>query len=180
MSYSFDKTGHDKPEVLIAPINIDNFIEFIVAAHRETFRITFGSDITDEFLDKELARTRTDSTNDENSVIGVFAANELVGHAVLETRFIASDGLHGWIHFYYVAPQFRRHGIGARLVRYSVEYFTTLGLTEFYLSTGENNRAAQEFYLRMGFFRVPEGDKTGSSGVGELMMGKKFNSRVED
>ena len=109
-------------------------------------------------------------TLDENSVVGAFIDNEIVGLAVLETHSRSDDSLFGWIHFYYVLPQFRRHGVGLRLVRYSVEYFSALGLTEFFLRTGEHNGDAQAFYHSAGFSRIPEGDKTGFNGVNELMM----------
>ena len=58
------------------------------------------SDITDEFLDKELAKMREYHSNDENSVVGAFAGSEIVGLAVLETRNRADDSQFGWIHFY--------------------------------------------------------------------------------
>ena len=157
-------------EIIIAPIDVDSFLDFVVAAHRETFNITFRSDITDGFLDEEFARMRENCSNDENSVVGAFVGSEIVGLAVLETRNRADDSQFGWIHFYYVSPQFRRHGVGLRLVRYSVEYFSALGLTEFFLRTGEYNIEAQAFYLSAGFLRIPEGDKTGFNGVNELMM----------
>jgi len=157
-------------EIVVAPIDVDSFLDFVVAAHRETFNITFRSDITDEFLDKEFARMRADYSNDENSVVGAFVGNDIVGLAVLETRSRADDSHFGWIHFYYVAPQFRRYGVGSRLVRYSAEYYSTLGLTEFFLRTGEYNEAAQAFYHSVGFSHIPEGDKTGLNGVNELLM----------
>jgi len=157
-------------EIVVAPLDVDNFLDFVVAAHRETFNITFRSEITNEFLDKELAGMRENCSNDENSVVGSFVGGELVGLAVLETRSRSDDSKFGWIHFYYVSPQFRRLGVGLRLVGYSVEYFSALGLTEFFLRVGEHNGEAQAFYHSAGFSRIPEGDKTGINGVNELMM----------
>ena len=59
------------------PLDVDRFLEFVVTAHREAFNITFRSDITDEFLDKELARMRAAYTNDENSVVGAFVGSDI-------------------------------------------------------------------------------------------------------
>ena len=179
MSYTHAEIYREKPEIFIAPMNIDSFPDFNVTAHRETFRITFGTDITDEFLENELARTRTNSSGDENSVVGAFSGNEIAGHAVLEIRGDIEDHQFGWIHFYYVAPQFRRQGIGLRLVSYSSEYFKALGLKEFCLRTGENNKAAQAFYLSAGFSYAPEGNRIGFNGVNELMMRLRINSIID-
>jgi len=170
MPYVDIESSKEKSGILIKPLNIDDRLDFIVAAHHETFRLTFLSDIEDEFLENELTRTRADSVSDNNSVVGAFIENEIVGHAVLETRSRKVDEQFGWIHFYYVAPQFRRHGVGLKLVSYSTEYFKALGMKEYCLRTGEHNESTIAFYLSAGFYRVPEGDETGLNGVKELMM----------
>ena len=79
-----------------------------------------------------------------------------------------------------MAPQFRRHGVGLRLVRYSTEYFNALGLKEFCLRTGEYNESAIAFYLSSGFVRVPKEDKIGLNGVNELMMSFDISSTVSN
>ena len=160
----------DCPQIKIAPLNVDDFVDFVTESHRKTFRITFESEITEEFLEKEFERMRLDSKNDVKSVVGAFSADEITGLAVLETRGRADGSQFGWVHFYYVSPKYRRAGIGTRLVEYSASYYAALGLTEMCLRTGEHNITAQKFYLGSGFSRVPEGDKIGLNGINELMM----------
>ena len=170
MSVARVQNSREKSEILIVPIDIDHYVDFIIAAHRETFQLTFRSDITDEFLKNELALARTYTAHDGDSVIGAFIGNEIAGHAVLETRSRADNMWIGWVHFYYVAPQFRRQGVGLQLVRYSTEYFRALGLKEFRLRVGESNKAAQAFYSGAGFTRVLEGDRISLNSVKEFMM----------
>ena len=170
MSTSSEGPQQENPEILIRPIDIDRYRAFFTAAHRETFRLTFGSEITDEFLEKEFARTREASAGDVNAVVGAFIDDGIAGLAILETRSRAGAAQAGWIHFYYVAPSFRRRGVGLRLVGYSAEYYRALGINEFFLRVGEDNLSAQAFYLNTGFYRIPEEDIISLNGMKELMM----------
>ena len=113
---------------------------------------------------------RSNFENDENSVVGIFRNNEIVGLAVLETRNDADGSPYGWIQFYYVSPKWRRYGFGTELVRYSAEYYFSHGLTEMRLRVGKYNIAAQTFYIKNGFTYAPEGDKNSLFGVKALMM----------
>ena len=156
-------------KVEISPIAIDNYSDFVIAAHKETFRITFGSEITSEFLENEFTRMRKDEVNDRNSVVGAFANGKIVGLAIHEIRSYSNGTKYGWIHFYYVASDARRLGVGSKLVDYSAKYFSSLGLKEFKLRTGENNKVGQTFYLNKGFIHLPEEDSITLNGVKELM-----------
>ena len=159
-----------KSKVVISPIDVDEYQDFLSAAHHETFRITFGREIPDEFLKKEFLRTKADAATDRSSVVGAFLDKNIVGHAVLEIRTHADNLRYGWIHFYYVSPECRKEGVGSELVRYSKEYFSALGLKEFTLRTGEQNKGAQEFYLKVGFVQIPKEDIISLYGVKELHM----------
>lgn len=160
----------NETEIKVFPIDIDEYYDFLVAAHNETFKLTFGSLISEEFLNKEFVRTKQDSADDANSVVGAFIGNEIVGHAVLEVNTRDDGSQFGWIHFYYVSPKSRRQGVGKSLVSYSIDYFSSLGLKEFFLRTGEFNTGAQSFYLNTGFTHLPEGDRKSLNDVNELLM----------
>ncbi|MDR3310491.1 MAG: GNAT family N-acetyltransferase [Oscillospiraceae bacterium] len=150
------------------PLKTEEFRAFWAAAHRETFRLTFGSEIADSDLAKELDRTRGYSEKSpDSSVIGTVGGTP-AAIAQLEKR-AGGGGSFGWVHFYYVSPQFRGNGYGRKLVDYSVEYFRNFELTRFYLRVAEINAGAIQFYLKCGFTRSPNGDKSGRAGR-ELMM----------
>ena len=159
-----------KSNIVISPIDVNDYRDFLTDAHHETFRITFGSEIPDEFLKKEFLRAKADSASDKASVIGVFLDKKIIGHAVLEICTHTDNSNYGWIHFYYVSPNHRREGVGSRLVQYSKDYFLALGLKEFALRTGEHNVKAQEFYYKEGFVHIQEEDIFSLNGVKELHM----------
>jgi len=170
MPFTTREEIRDNTEIVVVPIDMDRYLDFVVAAHRETFRITFGSDITDAFLEDEIVRMRANAAKDRYSVAGAFINDKIAGLTVLETRNRIDSAQIGWIHFYYVSPSSRRMGVGLQLVKYSEAYFSALGLTEFCLRTGEYNQTAIDFYMSTGFTRVPEEDRRGLNGVNELMM----------
>ena len=157
-------------EICIRPINIDDYHDFFVIAHKETYRLTFQDEIPKEFLLQEFDRTRNNSISNEKSVVGAFFGEEIVGLAIHEVRADSDKHEYGWIHFYYVSQDFRRLGVGTELVRYSKEYFKRLGFKEFCLRTGEFNTNAQAFYLKIGFKHDTNEDKASLGGVTEYFM----------
>ena len=156
-------------EIVISVLDLDRYRDFITDAHYETFRITFESEISEEFLKEEFIRMQNDCMNNEGSVVGAFIEGEIAGLAVLEIRE-RSDCQYGWIHFYYVAPEFRKLGVGKKLVDFSVSFYRSRGLSEICLRTGENNIITQAFYTKNGFVRVPEEDRISLFGVTEFFM----------
>ncbi|MDR2614970.1 MAG: GNAT family N-acetyltransferase [Oscillospiraceae bacterium] len=146
-------------ELYFAPLNVDEHRDFCAAAHRETYRLTFGKEITDEYIEKELASTRKQFELNPQRVQYAMIGGSPVGIVELEVRSFGTD--YGWIHFYYIAPELRGRGYGRRLIDYSVEYFRRLGLTQIFLRVGKINGAAEEFYKHCGFVRSPNGDREG-------------------
>ena len=138
------------------PLDVDASREFLFAAHRETSRLTFGTVFTDEQIERELDRARGKST-------GVWLNGRLVGICDLETREIGGAEA-GWVHFFYLAPEFRGRGFGAQLVKRAGEYCRENGFDKLYLRVGEPNVNALRFYGRSGFEHAPELDKAGEYG----------------
>ncbi|MDR0445475.1 MAG: GNAT family N-acetyltransferase [Oscillospiraceae bacterium] len=138
------------------PLNADELRDFFVAAHRETYKRTFGKDIPDEFLAVEFERSRKYAEADPTSSVVAVVDGQPVGICQLEVRNFGTD--YGWIHFYYVAPEYRGRGYGRQMIDYSAEYFLHKGLTQIFLRVGAVNGSAEQFYKHCGFVRSPSGD----------------------
>ncbi|MEN3028736.1 MAG: GNAT family N-acetyltransferase [Aquificaceae bacterium] len=89
-------------------------------------------------------------------VAGIWLAEE-EGRVV---GFLASDGnwfskregkVVGAIHELVVLPEYRKRGIGRALVEKALEYFKDRNLDKAELWVGDENRAAFDFYKKLGF-----------------------------
>ena len=78
----------------------------------------------------------------------------LVG--TLDEQVIASvmagyEGHRGWINYLAVAPEYRRRGIGRRIMEVAEEKLRDLGCPKINLQVRTTNLAVIEFYKRLGF-----------------------------
>ena len=77
---------------------------------------------------------------------------DFAGVLTLDTRRGAEKGM-GWIAFFYIVPELRRHGCGMQLLGEAVERFRALGRRAVRLSVAPGN-PARAFYEKAGFVRV--------------------------
>lgn len=61
------------------------------------------------------------------------------------------DGVRGWIYHLAVAPEFRRRGFGAQLVRAAEAALRTLGCAKVNLQVRPSNREVVAFYRSVGY-----------------------------
>lgn len=141
------------------PLDVDANRGFLLAAHRETSRLTFGAALTDEEIERELDRER-------NTSVGAYLDGALVGLCDVERR--GKDGeYYGWVHFFYLTPELRGRGLGVQLVEHAVRFCREQGLGKLYLRVGRQNGGAYRFYERNGFERAPELDRSGEHAFGK-------------
>lgn len=57
----------------------------------------------------------------------------------------------GYLADLYVAPAFRRQGVGTRLARSALQWFAEQGITEVYLQVTEQNQVGLNFWQKIGF-----------------------------
>jgi ribosomal protein S18 acetylase RimI-like enzyme len=74
----------------------------------------------------------------------------------IEGRLVAScmagyDGHRGWIYYLAVLPEWRRHGLAARLVAHAESRLAELGCPKVDLMVRESNEAVIAFYRSIGY-----------------------------
>lgn len=88
-----------------------------------------------------------------NSVLKVMAAETFAG--ILQMNFERQkECLAGWIPFYYVAPQFRRKGLGIQLLGQAISTYRKMGRDKIRLRCAKSNKIAKTFYEKHGFDTV--------------------------
>jgi ribosomal protein S18 acetylase RimI-like enzyme len=65
------------------------------------------------------------------------------------------DGHRGWIYSLAVLPEYRRRGLGSRLMRYAEERLKLLGCPKINLQILEENKAVEAFYRKLGYQAEP-------------------------
>lgn len=78
--------------------------------------------------------------------------DSIIGYAIT-----GRAGARGYLQRLAVSPDARRRGVGAALVRDSVQWLRRWGAREVLVNTQETNRAAMALYERLGFLRHHEG-----------------------
>ena len=81
--------------------------------------------------------------------VHVWRGDAIVGQ--IEARPHKQKSDLGYVNLYYVAPQFRRMGIGSALDAYVTSHFSEQGRTRVQLSVSPSNESAWAFYLRQGY-----------------------------
>ena len=84
------------------------------------------------------------------------AADGVDGARAVDTRIVGAvmagyDGVRGWIYHLAVAPEFRRRGYGAQLVRAAEAGLRTLGCAKVNLQVRASNREVVAFYRSVGY-----------------------------
>lgn len=118
----------------------------------------FGAVLT-EFPEQLIAGGPASFLADPRAfVLGAWFADEPVGLA-WGLQILGPVGRRmTYLHELDVREQFRRRGIGSRLVYESMALARKRGSTRFWLSTGGHNVAAQSLYESLGGERKPRGD----------------------
>jgi len=111
-----------------------------IAEVLEIEKISFASPWSIEMFEQELLMGRYFAAKEGGKIIGY------VGYQrVLDEGHITNLAVH---------PDFRRHGIGRKLVEKSVEEAKSSGLKSLILEVREKNTAAQKLYESLGFSNV--------------------------
>jgi GNAT superfamily N-acetyltransferase len=140
--------------------------EFRIAAHRETSKLTFGAEFNDEQIERELSREKAKALSDPETGMLAYFGDTPVGVAMVEER--ERDGnKFVWVHFLYIAPEFRGQGYGKQLLKYAEDFTRKRGYLSYCLRTSRLNPVAISFYEHNGFSYVEGADKVDNDGIVE-------------
>jgi ribosomal-protein-alanine N-acetyltransferase len=142
--------------LIFAPLDVYKNHDFLVRAHKETSRLTYGAPLDDKQIEYEIKREKDKS-------VGAYLDGKLVGICDVETRINSSEA-YGWVHFFYLVPQLRNRRLGQQLVECALTYCHERNLPCLRLRVGKPNDSAYRFYERNGFIRDPEFDQPGTFG----------------
>ncbi|MDR0929877.1 MAG: GNAT family N-acetyltransferase [Oscillospiraceae bacterium] len=156
------------------PITENEQREFRIAAHRETSRLTYGTAFDEALNERELAREMAKAQADPETGMLAYLGDTPVGIAMVEEREREGKKFI-WVHFFYVAPAFRGQGYGRQLLQYAEGFARRRGYDSYCLRTSELNPDAMRFYERNGFVHDEGADRTGGSGVVELLYVKHLD-----
>jgi ribosomal protein S18 acetylase RimI-like enzyme len=81
---------------------------------------------------------------------GLFFVAE-AGGKVVGSIMAGYDGHRGWIYSLAVLPDYRRRGLGSRLMRHAEERLKLLGCPKINLQIMHGNEAVEAFYLKLGY-----------------------------
>jgi len=88
---------------------------------------------------------------------GAFEDGNLVGTAILESKFIGSRSDMLQLKFLHVSRSQRKQGLGAKLFHLAVEYAKSLGAKKLYISATPSENTIN-FYIRLGCVLATETD----------------------
>jgi GNAT superfamily N-acetyltransferase len=90
------------------------------------------------------------------SVLVAEIAEELIAYAVLCPLYTAQYGQRGMdLHHLFVVPAWRSRGLGRRMVHAALDYARAQSCSAVTVGADAGNVAAQDFYQRLGFVRLP-------------------------
>lgn len=138
-------------KLAFAPYDLVADHEFLSAAHRETFMLTFKKELKPEWLESELNRSR--DVRD-----GAYLNGKLIGLCDLQRHSKEGHDDYGYVGFFFIAPEYRNRGFGGQLITHSVKWCRSQGLKTLTLRTGKDNYRAQRSYEKNGFVRYPATD----------------------
>ena len=116
------------------------------------------------------------SGNDNLSVTIGMIGDVPAGLCELDLEREREDGA-GWIELSYMAPEYRRTGIGVQLIGYAVYVFRGLGRDKLRLEVEEQNENALFFYTKYGFKSV---DEHTADGIRLIKMEKDISRYKKD
>ena len=100
-----------------------------------------------------LAQARRNQMTYGEAILAAYYDDTFAGLLQLDTELDSAEGV-GRVPFVYMAPDYRKKGVGIQLVGEAVSRFRKLGRKRLRLRCAAENEVAQNFYRRCGFRKV--------------------------
>ncbi|AHL32331.1 GNAT family acetyltransferase [Pseudomonas brassicacearum] len=143
------------------PINLDQDSDVCVRFFNDMLLCAFGSAQQLGGPDGErhyLESLREKAAVIPGSIVHVWDETRIVGQ--IEMSLLKKAPLVGYIHFFYLVPEWRSRGAGKLLLAYATHFLASLGCDRMRLSVSETNPRAAQFYSHHGWTDIgPRPDK---------------------
>ncbi|CAM3682977.1 putative acetyltransferase [Vibrio aerogenes CECT 7868] len=132
------------------PVNPDKDFSFCVAARRDAYLCSFGSEKGFEtFLSGYQARMCERLTQPEWHYYHVWVDGEIAGQ--LEFRNVSPQPETGYVNLIYLRPAFRGAGLADELQQFICRTLSQAGCKQMMLSVSRTNQRALSFYKKSGW-----------------------------
>ncbi|WP_409253831.1 N-acetyltransferase family protein [Bacillus sp. SCS-153A] len=134
------------------PIDLGIHRKNVIDFRRDSFAVSFKD--TSGFDEKEYLEWLKEKIKEfPAGFVMVVEKGEPVGQLELSTREHEGRRI-GYVHLYYLSPEYRGKGIGTEIHRYALQYFKTQSVTEFHLRVSPTNIPARKFYRKIGLKEI--------------------------
>lgn len=144
------------------PLDLEREEEIYRSARAEAWRDIHGPNIPFEGVGFLADARRCWDQDREKALMAAMLGGELAGLLQLDLERWAEEGA-GYVPFVYMAPAYRKRGLGVQLIGQAVSTYRALGRDRLRLRCAPENGVAQRFYKKYGFTRI--GAVTGFGGV---------------
>ena len=142
------------PPLTFRPIDVDRDGPAAYARYRDAARASLGSDRAGDRRLPYLAGLRDRCLEYPDGHLLATVGDDVVGQLELQVPYGRTAG---YVDLFYVAPRWRRLGLGRRLHARAADYFRSWGADTIDLHVGPRNAAALAFYRSLGYRLVDPG-----------------------
>lgn len=138
----------------IKPVDLEAHKDICIAFREDSFVASFGN--PDKFFeadgkgaDRYIEWLRAKIEKDPRTVVHVWEQDTIIGQ--MEFGRLKSEPTYGYVNLYYLIPEKRGQGLGARLDEHAMNHFRTIGCEKVRLSVSPTNTPALAYYKKMGW-----------------------------
>lgn len=134
------------------PIDVDKHRNIIVHNRRDSFIVSFGD--AHNFNEKDYVNwVKVKAKEFPQGFVLVEEGGDYIGQLELSIREFDGKRI-GYVHLYYVMPEMRGKGKGAKLHDYATRFFMENDVEEFHLRVSPTNTPAIQFYKKLGMEKI--------------------------
>jgi RimJ/RimL family protein N-acetyltransferase len=130
------------------PIDLERDKACITAIRRDSFQLSFGTDV-DFHSDDYLSWLNNRASHFPDGFVLAFEKDRVIGQLELSIREYEGKRI-GYVHLFYLIAEKRGNGLGHELQRYAMRFFKKNGVSEYHLRVSPTNIRAKAFYKKNG------------------------------
>ncbi|WP_417693985.1 GNAT family N-acetyltransferase [Pseudomonas sp.] len=149
--------GDAQPDLLLhlRPVNLDRDSNVCVRFFEDMLLCAFGSAQQlngPDGMPRYLQSLQERAAELPGSLVHAWDETQIVGQ--IEMSLLKAEPAVGYIHFFYLTPEWRSRGAGKLLLAYATDFFAGLGCERMRLSVSETNQRAARFYRHHGWIDI--------------------------